>query len=58
VRRGLTEDMEKPHLEKLWHLLDDSTVAMNNENERIKLRATFWNNLAVAAITGGIGIPS
>jgi hypothetical protein len=50
--------MEKPHLEKLWHLLDDSNVAMNNENERIKLRATFWNNLAVAAITGGIGIPS
>ena len=30
---------------------------MSNENERIKLKATFWNNLAVAAITGGIVIP-
>jgi hypothetical protein len=30
---------------------------MDNENERIKLKATFWNNLAVAAITSGIVIP-
>ena len=30
---------------------------MSNENERIKLKATFWNNLAVAAITSGIVIP-
>jgi hypothetical protein len=30
---------------------------MSKENERIKLKATFWNNLAVAAITSGIVIP-
>jgi hypothetical protein len=44
-----------------WHGYDsgfgDNTIVMNNENERIKLQATFWNNLAVAAITGGIAIP-
>jgi hypothetical protein len=32
-------------------------LSMSNENERIKLKATFWNNLAVAAITAGIVIP-
>jgi hypothetical protein len=26
-------------------------------NEQIKLRATFWNNLAVATVAGGIFLP-
>ena len=30
---------------------------MDSENERIKLKATFWNDLAVAATASGIVIP-
>jgi len=26
-------------------------------NEQIKLRATFWNNLAIATVVGGIFLP-
>jgi hypothetical protein len=26
-------------------------------NEQIKLRATFWNNLAIATVAGGIFLP-
>ena len=30
---------------------------MNSEHERIKLKATFWNSLAIAAAVGGIVVP-
>jgi hypothetical protein len=30
---------------------------MSRENERIKLKATFWNNLAVAAVVTGVVVP-
>jgi hypothetical protein len=31
---------------------------MNSENERLKLKATFWNSLAVAAAVGGVVLPA
>jgi len=30
---------------------------MSARNERLKLRATFWNSLAIAAAVGGVLVP-